>query len=192
VARERAALLRRACEELREAPARIAVRYELRYHGQSFELSVSEDDGGAKNQRGTENNGSAENNEGAGNQAGAPSPQALRESFAQAHEQRYGYRDERSEVELVTIRASAWGAAPAIAPSPNEGALPPQRVPCTLVLDGVEVEAERLDGELPPGTRVSGPALCALPESTLLVPPGWAGEVDAFGTIRLWGTEKGR
>jgi hypothetical protein len=24
-----------------------------------------------------------------------------------------------------------------------------------------------------------------LPESTLLVPPGWAGEVDATGTIQL-------
>jgi N-methylhydantoinase A len=173
VAQERAALLRRACEDLHEEPARVAVRYELRYRGQAFELSVSEEDSGAKNQRG------------AGNQAGAPSPRALRESFARAHEQRYGYRDERSEVELVTIRASAWGAAPAIAPSPSEGAPPPRRAPCTIVLDGVEVEAERLDGELPPGTRVSGAALCALPEATLLVPPGWEGEVDAFGTIQL-------
>jgi N-methylhydantoinase A/oxoprolinase/acetone carboxylase beta subunit len=42
-----------------------------------------------------------------------------------------------------------------------------------------------LRGELPPNTRVSGPAVCALPESTLLVPPGWAGVVDAHGTCRL-------
>jgi hypothetical protein len=33
--------------------------------------------------------------------------------------------------------------------------------------------------------RVSGPALCALPEATLLVPPGWVGQVDEQGTITL-------
>ena len=33
--------------------------------------------------------------------------------------------------------------------------------------------------------RLAGPALCALPEATLLIPPGWCGEVDAHGTIHL-------
>ncbi len=42
----------------------------------------------------------------------APGPDALCEAFAKAHEQRYGYRDDGVEVELVTIRASAVGAAP--------------------------------------------------------------------------------
>ena len=31
----------------------------------------------------------------------------------------------------------------------------------------------------------TGPALFALPEATLLVPPGWSGAVDAHGTIAL-------
>ena len=35
-------------------------------------------------------------------------------------------------------------------------------------------------GEPPPGTAIEGPALWALPEATLLVPPGWRGEVDAL------------
>jgi len=51
------------------------------------------------------------------------------------------------------------------------------------VFDGEPVAASVLRGELPPGTHVSGPALCALPEATLLVPPGWSGEVDEHGTI---------
>jgi N-methylhydantoinase A/oxoprolinase/acetone carboxylase beta subunit len=36
-----------------------------------------------------------------------------------------------------------------------------------------------------PGTGIAGPAIVELAESTLLVPPGWAGEVDDGGTILL-------
>ncbi len=61
----------------------------------------------------------------------------------------------------------------------------PARELCRIVLDGRELDAECLRGELPAGTRVRGPAICALPESTLLVPPGWEGEVDVFGTMCL-------
>ncbi|HEY2767881.1 MAG TPA: hydantoinase/oxoprolinase family protein [Solirubrobacteraceae bacterium] len=180
LARERDVLVRRACEALREAPARITIRYELRYRGQSFELAVAETDLPAAEDPAAHESSTA----GAKGNGGSPSPAALREAFARAHEQRYGYRDEQTEVELVTIRISAWGTAPAIAPS-SASSEPPTSTPCTIVLDGVEVQAQRLDGPLPPGTRVSGPALCALPESTLLVPAGWEGEVDEFGTIRL-------
>ncbi len=44
------------------------------------------------------------------------------------------------------------------------------------------------------GTQVRGPALCAMPESTLLVPPGWSGVVDEHGTVVLEGAplESGR
>jgi N-methylhydantoinase A/oxoprolinase/acetone carboxylase beta subunit len=132
---ERDALLARACADLGEAAQRVAVRYELRYRGQSFELAVDE-------------------------QGGPPDPNALREAFAAAHEQRYGYRDDGVEVELVTIRASAWGAAP------------------RLRLAGAAEEPA-------PGTVVEGPTICALPGSTLYVPSGWKGEVDAQGTVHL-------
>jgi N-methylhydantoinase A/oxoprolinase/acetone carboxylase beta subunit len=57
------------------------------------------------------------------------------------------------------------------------------------MLDGRELDAECLRGELPRGTRVRGPVICALGESTLLVPPGWEGEVDEFGTVRLHDVE---
>ena len=50
---------------------------------------------------------------------------------------------------------------------------------------GEEHEAAVLTGEPAPGTRIEGPALVELPESTLAVPPGWAGEVLESGTIRL-------
>jgi N-methylhydantoinase A len=214
--RERAALLARACAALAQPPARVAVSYELRYRGQSFELAVAEDDGGP------------------------PDPETLCESFALAHERHYGYRDAAAEIELVTIRACAWGAAPAWSGTgrrstaaragganagepggadadepcdavrltgeirsdgPRAGGSgtveprserPPRRESCRIVLDGRELDAECLRGELPSGTRVRGPAICALGESTLLVPPGWEGEVDELGTVRLLDAEGAR
>jgi N-methylhydantoinase A len=144
------------------ASAQIRIRYELRYRGQAFELSVESE---------------------------SEDPDVLREAFAGEHEQRYGYRDERAEVELVTIRVSAWSAAPVLRltgtsdglAAHGSSAAGSQRV----VLDGRESQASCLRGELPPGTRVQGPAICALADSTLLVPRGWEGEVDAHGTVHL-------
>jgi N-methylhydantoinase A len=106
--------------------------YELRYRGQSHELAV---------------------------ESRATDPEILCEEFAREHEQRYGYRDDSSEVELVTIRASVWGATPA------------------LSLRGAGSEDER--------TPIAGPAVHPLPEATLYVPVGWSGEVDEWGTIHL-------
>jgi N-methylhydantoinase A len=103
--------------------------YELRYRGQSYELPV---------------------------ESSSTDPRDLREAFAQAHEQRYGYRDEGGEVELVTIRASVWGAAP-------------------------ELSLRSAGG----GQRITGPAVYPLPEATVYVPLGWSGDVDEWGTVHL-------
>jgi N-methylhydantoinase A len=156
--REREALLALAQAALGAPPARVRVRHELRYRGQSFELAVD--------------------------QSEAPDPSALREAFAAAHEQRYGYRDDAAEIELVNLRVSVWGSAPRPRVRGAPGAGAPARA-AEIVFAGRALRARVLRGELAPGTRVSGPALCAMPESTLLVPPGWAGEVDEYGTCRL-------
>ncbi len=104
--------------------------YELRYRGQSHELPVASE---------------------------SPDPDHLREAFARAHEQRYGYREQHGEVELVTIRASVWGPAPEL----------------SLRASGGERE------------RIEGPAVKLLPEATLYVAPGWSGEADEWGTVHL-------
>jgi N-methylhydantoinase A len=157
VASEREELIGRACRAL-SGSARVRVRYELRYRGQSFELTVE--------------------------QSESVDTDLLCESFARSHEERYGYRDEQGQVELVTIRVSAFGPAPAPLLAGADGR-EPARESKTVVIDGRELEAECLRGELPPGTRVEGPAICALPEATLFVAPGWSGEVDGQGTVRL-------
>ncbi len=164
LAGEREALVARACAALGEAPARVAVRYELRYRGQSFELAVveeEEEDTQAQHSNGASPGSDASHEAVAQSRAGTPpAPDALREAFARAHEQRYGYRDDGVEVELVTIRVSAWGAAP-------------------------RLRLAALDGEPAPGTAIEGPAVCSLQGSTLYVPAGWRGAVDDYGTVHL-------
>ncbi len=71
---ERARLLLRAGADLGAKPARVRITHELRYHGQSFELSVREELGPAGEREGMR-------------------PGELREAFERAHAQRYGYRD---------------------------------------------------------------------------------------------------
>ena len=150
----------RARQAIHESEAEMRVVYELRYRGQSFELAIAAPADAA--------------------------PEDLRERFEAEHEERYGYRDDEQQLELVTIRvtASAPGVEVALADR-DEGA---GEVECSsreAVLDGERVELAVLRGIPAPGTRADGPAVIELPESTLLVPPGWSTEVDETGTIKM-------
>jgi N-methylhydantoinase A len=157
-----------AREQLHEPEAELRAVYELRYRGQAFELAV---DGPLR-----------------------PDPAHLRESFEALHEERYGYRDGDQELELVTLRVSATmpgadislseaSAAGEGDASGGEDGLEHGRR--TATLDGKEIALSVLRGTPPPGTAIEGPAVIELPESTLLVPPGWAGEVDDSGTVHV-------
>jgi N-methylhydantoinase A len=165
---ERATLLVEAVAALSEAPSRIRVRHELRYRGQSFELAVEEE---------------IDPRPDPARRSGL-SPDGLRAAFARTHEQRYGYSDEHAQVELVNIRVSCWGAAPTVRPQAAEA--PPAVADIrNIVFAGEPVLSAVYQGDLAPATVVSGPGMCALPDTTLLIPPGWDGEVDAHGTIHL-------
>ena len=184
------ALIARASGELDESVERIVLRHELRYLGQSFELAVDEEidprdwfGGDVVPVTDTPRVDSH----------ALCDPLRLREAFEAAHEQRYGYRDEKAEVELVNVRVSAIGPKPALRLSVATDTQP-ERESKLVAFDGEWLEAELWRGDLPGGTRMRGPALCAMPESTLLVPPGWSGAVDEHGTIVLEGAplESGR
>ena len=55
-----------------------------------------------------------------------------------------------------------------------------------VLLDGGAVDATVHDrGRMACGSRVTGPAVVEFPEATCLVRPGWAGVVDAVGTLVL-------
>jgi N-methylhydantoinase A len=176
LSRERETLIAEASAALPSSPCRVRVRNELRYRGQSFELPIDEE---------------LEPRAPAPALAGAPpaglDPEALRTAFERAHKLRYGYQDDSAAVELVNMRVSVWGPSPSLRPRVGGRRAPVADVR-PIVFDAEPVAASVLRGELAPGTRVSGPALCALPEATLLVSPGWSGEVDEQGTIHLIAT----
>jgi N-methylhydantoinase A len=168
---QRDALIAEASAALAEMPSRVRVRHELRYHGQSFELPVEEEiDPRTLELDDSESDGL--------------DPDALRAAFARAHELRYGYRDEGADVELVNIRVSVWGPSLALHPTVADTTAPTTDVR-PVFFDGKPTPTTIFRGELAPGSVLSGPALCALPEATLLVAPGWSGEVDEHGTVHL-------
>jgi len=168
LAEERAALLAEARGALGASPERLRVRYELRYRGQSFELAIDEEIAGEAHRRGAE---------------GSMASAQLRAAFDAAHERRYGYRDGQADVELVTLRVSTWGPAPELRPQAGARAGSAERA--SIVFGGRTVKALVHRGEPAAGSELVGPALWALPEATLLIPPDWSGTVDEHGTIHL-------
>ncbi len=150
----------RARDAMHEPKAELHVVYELRYAGQSFELAIP---GGEE-----------------------ATPEELREGFEHEHEERYGYRDSEQELELVTIRvtATAQGTDVELA-ARDEETDELDRSSREATLDGEQVDLEVLRGIPAPDTKVEGPAVIELPESTLLIPSGWAAEVDQTGTIKM-------
>ncbi|MFL5837178.1 MAG: hydantoinase/oxoprolinase family protein [Solirubrobacteraceae bacterium] len=152
------ALAARARDALGEPDAPLRVVYELRYRGQAFELAVQRD--------------------------GPTPPDELTEAFAARHEERYGYRDPESLVELVTVRVTAAVPGPGVTLEAPDG-VAPEPTTRSAVFRGDEHHAQVLRGELTAGLEIAGPAICELPEATLVVPPGWSGDVHATGTVRL-------
>ena len=138
------------------ADARMEVRYELRYRGQSFELPVD----GADT---------------------TTTPEELAEAFAAEHERRYGYRDADGEVELVAIGVSLVDDAPTPVPAAAAGTTVESRR--KVRFSGEWVDTLVIRGEPAAGTRVEGPAVLELPETTLALPPGWAADCDEHGTV---------
>ncbi|MGV1049747.1 MAG: hydantoinase/oxoprolinase family protein, partial [Solirubrobacterales bacterium] len=136
--------------------ARPEVVYEMRYAGQAFELPVP---GPPR-----------------------PDPADLVERFEAAHEDRYGHRDPEGEVVLVDIRLAM--VVPGLEPRPSaasRGRLERGRRPLRFGEEWVETTVLR--GEPAAGLRAAGPVVFELPESTLVLPPGWEASVDDAGTI---------
>jgi N-methylhydantoinase A len=132
-------------------------RADLRYAGQSFELTVDAD-----------------------------APEELGERFHAAHEGRYGYRMEDEPVELVNLRlvATVPVEKPKLdEPEPSEEAEAGRR---EANFDGGWLEVPILDREaMGRGSEVEGPAIVEFREATCVVRPGWGGAVDGVGNLVL-------
>jgi N-methylhydantoinase A len=132
-------------------------RADLRYRGQSFELTVEADD-----------------------------LDALEDRFGEVHERRYGYRMEGEEVELVNARLVATEPVerPELSEPEPEGDAEAGRREANFDGDWQEVPVLRRGG-MGEGARVEGPAIVEFPDATCVVRPGWSGAVDAAGTLVL-------
>jgi N-methylhydantoinase A len=132
-------------------------RADLRYRGQSFEITVD-----------------------AGSFGG------LEESFHAAHQQRYGYRMEDEAVELVNVRliSTVPVEKPELSEPEPEGDAQAGRREANF--DGEWLEVSVLDREsVGAGSEVAGPEIVEFKESTCVVRPGWRGTVDGVGTLVL-------
>ena len=144
----------RLAGEGRLSLARLA---DLRYQGQSFELTVA-----------------------------AETLEELAARFHAEHERRYGYRMEDEAVELVNLRlvATVPRSKPELSGAPPRRQERPARRRARLDDGWCELDVHDRAG-LGAGSRLDGPAVVELAESTLLVRPGWRATVDKVGTLDL-------
>jgi N-methylhydantoinase A len=140
-----------------DARLRLARLADLRYQGQSFELTVDAEELGE-----------------------------LPARFAAEHERRYGYRMEDEAVELVNLRlvATVPRDKPDLSEAPPRRARRPTPRPPPLD-DGWQEIDVRERATLGVGSELEGPAVVEFAESTLLVRPGWRATVDEVGTLNL-------
>ncbi len=145
------------------APAHLQERAyyaDMRYRGQSFELSVPVDP--------------------------ATEREALVEAFHAMHAQRYGWSDPAQAIEVVQARLVATEPVTlpqlkAQAPA-GHGPVAERLVWSDGRFRAVPVYDRTAMGV---GSRLEGPALVEMPEATVVVPPGWRGQIDRCGTLIL-------
>jgi N-methylhydantoinase A len=154
------------------ADPELARAADLRYRGQSFELTVVADE-----------------------------PGALAARFHDAHARRYGWSMEDEVVELVNVRLTALrpGSKPELrepeADGPSQrrtsageapGTAGPRASRRRASFDGEWLEVDVVvRADLGAGSKVEGPAIVEFAEATCVLRPGWHGVVDHAGTLVL-------
>jgi N-methylhydantoinase A len=147
---------------------------DLRYAGQSYEITVALDSAAGR---------------------GARSIEAARAAFDVAHEARFAHADASADVEVVNARATARVRSTVELPVPVPGA----GGPSTSLGTGARPTAEArvwLEGawratpmyardDLGAGDTFEGPAIVTQVDTTTLVAPGWRALVDRWGNLLL-------
>ena len=139
--------------------ATVQRRADLRYSGQSHELTVE-----------------------------APDPfdaETVAERFGAVHERARGYRLDSEPLEVVTLRVTATveGTSPDIS---HEGSRNAQTGTREAYFEGNARETAVYDREaLSVGQALTGPAILEGGESTVVLPPAWTASVDERGTLTM-------
>ncbi len=111
------------------------------------------------------------------------------ETFHEAHEKRYGYRNRGKSIEVVNIRVRATGKIDK--PEFSRQQVPVQEVEQTAFLgekdsifDGQKIPTEVIDREkLRYGNRFEGPAIIVEYSSTIVIPPETSVYVDEYENL---------
>ena len=149
-------------QSVAEGALRMVAELDLRYAGQSFDLTVPFD----------------------GDET------ILAEAFHQRHERRYGYAARGERVELATVRVTAIGSAgaPPYGADAGNGALArdPHGGTRRAWDGGVFVDAVIYAREhLSVGATLAGPAIVEQYDTTTWIPTGWRATADAAGNLLL-------
>ena len=152
------------------APEKVTLlrSYDLRYLGQSYELTTPD----AGNLRDTLT------------------------SFHALHAQRFGHSHPEQPVQFVAVRLKAVvHPDPLQVPEyPFDGTSPEHAFirESALIFTSGEYKARLYDrARLRHGNRIMGPALLVQSDSTILLPPGWEGVIDAWGNVEAYLSEQG-
>lgn len=160
--------------------ARAGTTLEMRYLGQSYEISVPLPQSTLSQvQRGDLGEEASE----------AAKGWNLAQAFHERHRQRYGHADPERAAEIVNLRQrlSVPGWDPVLQAAPQRPGSP-ERARIGSVLQWYDrwLEAPVYDRELlAPEDRFDGPALVVQMDTTTALPPGWRASVDALGNLVL-------
>jgi len=156
-------------EELRQsgfAPerCRFAATLDMRYAGQSFELSIP-------------------------TTLDPADVAAIEEAFGEIYAARYGATTPAA-IEIVSYRVAAWGLTdkPRLPQLDGSGrSVDGARIGTRqVVFDGTAREVEVLDRErLPPGTMLRGPLVIEESGTSTVIPGGWSATLEVFGCLLL-------
>ncbi len=153
-------------EQRFRGPSVVSLSAEMRYQGQSFEIDVPIE------KRWVETGDFA----------------AIKSAFHRLHGVVYDFSDETADVQIVNLRLVIAGATPrpalVTAPLSRGDAVAEREV--EVWLDGASRRAMLYRrAELTHGHRISGPAIIAQEDTTVCIPAGFAGSVDAHLNLHL-------
>jgi N-methylhydantoinase A len=155
------------------AQARFARELDLRYSGQGYELRTPLE--GLFTDR-----------------FGAHTLQAARARFDEGHARIHGHAAKERQVEIVSYRLRVRVPVPKFEPRELAAPLASQSAADAVkghrqaafeisMLDATLYERDRLFV----GVTIAGPAIVEQFDATIIIPPGWSGEVDARGNLVL-------
>jgi N-methylhydantoinase A len=145
----------------------IRLSADMRYHGQSFDLTVPLD----------------------GDRFDAGELPSLIAAFHTAYERIYGFSDPAGAIEITNVRVAVLGITPKAPQVPlgaraAQGAVATPREHLPIIENGVEVQAGFYDRvTLRAGHHIDGPAVIEAHDTTIYMPGDFSAVIDDYGNL---------